>query len=213
MSSHRCLIVVRTWYLMFNSQECWMEFTYATEYTYTLSNWFRFIGSAIYRCNFITEVLLPLESSGFHHTTWCTSCMSHSQTTPQLSVACVGRTWDRGHVTCVTELCTTTYEIVGLVPSSSHSLAGGLVLVSCHRHLSHLECKMSNEIAQLEVATSSKCKIATLSLFRGLQFLCRRENSMHQHSVLSSTGLRQIYLRANSGCLWFWVMERCGQLF
>ena len=139
-------------------------------------------------------MLLPLESSEFYHTTWYASCMSHSQTTTQLSVAHVGRTWEWGHVTCVTEpphLCTMTYE--GLVPSSSLPLAGGLILISCHRHLSHLECKMSNEIAQLEVATSSKCKIATSSLFWGLQFLCGRENSVHliQCSVLLSTGLQQ----------------------
>ena len=86
-------------------------------------------------------------------------------------------------------LCTMTYE--DLVPSSSLPLAGGLILISCHWHLSHLECKMSNEIAQLEVATSSKCKIATSSLFWGLQFLCGRENSVHQRSVLLSTGLQR----------------------
>ena len=53
----------------------------------------------------------------------------------------------------------------------------------------------------LKVATSSKFKMAALILFRGLQFLCERENSVHQHSVLVRSGLQQTYLRANSGGL------------
>ena len=43
---------------------------------------------------------------------------------------------------------------------------------------------MKLQSAQLKVSTSSKCKIATGILFQGLQFLCGRENSVHQCSVL-----------------------------
>ena len=39
-------------------------------------------------------------------------------------------------------------------------------------------------------------------LFQVVQFLCRRENSMHQSSVLLRTGLQQTYLWTNSGSLW-----------
>ena len=43
---------------------------------------------------------------------------------------------------------------------------------------------MKSQNAQLKVATSSKFKVATSVLFRGSQFLCERENSVHQRSVL-----------------------------
>ena len=62
---------------------------------------------------------------------------------------------------------------------------------------------MKSQKAQLKVATSSKFKMATSILFRGLQFLCERETSVHQGSNVLRTGLQQTYLRANSGGLRF----------
>ena len=52
---------------------------------------------------------------------------------------------------------------------------------------------MSNELTERTVKT---CYIimATSILFRGLQFLCERENSVHQRSVVLRTELQQTYL-------------------
>ena len=66
---------------------------------------------------------------------------------------------------------------------------------------------MKSQNAQLKVATSSKFKMAASILFRGLQFLCERENSVHQRSVVLRTGLQQTYLREISGNLRVCVRE------
>ena len=47
---------------------------------------------------------------------------------------------------------------------------------------------MKSQSAQLKVTMSSKCKMTASTLFRDLQFLCERENSMHQCSVLKGLG-------------------------
>ena len=67
------------------------------------------------------------------------------------------------------------------------------------------------ESTQLKIST--KCKMAASILFQGLQFLCGRENSVHQRFVLLKTGLQQIYLRSNSGGLQVRAWKGCGQLF
>ena len=72
---------------------------------------------------------------------------------------------------------------------------------------------MSNQIAHnykgheiIDVQTGG------LDFIPGLQFLCVRENSVYQHSVLVRTGLQQTYLLTNSG-LGVCVREGCCQLF
>ena len=52
---------------------------------------------------------------------------------------------------------------------------------------------MSNEITERTVKTRYII-MATSILFRGLQFLCERENSVHQRSVVLRTELQQTYL-------------------
>jgi len=52
---------------------------------------------------------------------------------------------------------------------------------------------MSNEIAEHII---EKCKMIASILFKSCDFLCRRDNSVHQCSVLLRTGLQQTYLIA-----------------
>ena len=55
--------------------------------------------------------------------------------------------------------------------------------------------------------TSSKFKMAASILFRGLHFLCERENSVHQPSIVLRTGVQQTCLRTNSNRLRVCVRE------
>ena len=57
---------------------------------------------------------------------------------------------------------------------------------------------MSNEIAERTIKshTSIKFKMTALILLRGVQFLCERENSLHQRSVVLIIELQETHLQA-----------------
>ena len=54
---------------------------------------------------------------------------------------------------------------------------------------------MSNQIAERTIKGHDVIEVQNgcLDFIPGLQFLCVRENSIHQHSVLVRTGLQQTY--------------------
>ena len=62
---------------------------------------------------------------------------------------------------------------------------------------------MGNQIAEcpFKGCTSLTCRMTTSILFQDWQFLCGRENCVHQRCVLLTTGLQQIYLRARLSSL------------
>ena len=90
--------------------------------------------------------------------------------------------------------------------------SGGLAWISCHRHLSHLECEMSNQIAERPINSCYIIEVGAALIFvQSLQILCRK--GVDQHSVLLRTELQQTYLKTSSGvCEFAWGKDVAGCL-
>ena len=85
-----------------------------------------------------------------------------------------------------------------MLPGREHLVVWFKFLVTNTFLIWNVRWTIKLQSAQLKVAMSSKCTMATSI---SLQMWCRTVNTMHQPSVLSRTGLQQTYFWTSSGSL------------
>ena len=106
--------------------------------------------------------------------------------------------------------------VISLVPRPSPHVwergSGGLAWISCHWHLSHLECEMSNQIAEhtIKIVRHWSAKWPPWLAFRVCKF-CAKERTLWVSALFFlRTELQTTYLQTSSGGLWVCVKDVAG---